>query len=470
MATDNPKSLLDVSPAMVPPLDPEFRPAVLASNSYERAVEQSKDSARCVLTLERSEDAVSRWEWDILPPGSSNDGDTLRYVERALKFLLWSHGACKVYLSVPPFVGEHIRKIYSFRGRRAFDVEMMTRAFDRPFQIKLVDDSVMPPPMQRPSSLGGHWEGCRIGFDLGASDYKIAAVNEGELVFSDEIPWNPKDEANHEYHFKKIEEGLRQAASHLPRVDAIGGSSAGIYLDNRVMVASLFRSVSREAFEKHVKSMFLRLRDQWKVPLQIVNDGDVTALAGALSLDKTRMLGIAMGSSEAVGYLNAHGRVTGWLNELAFAPVDFNPHAAADEWSGDYGVGAMYFSQQAVNRLASAAGIELPSDMDVPNRLKLIQERANNGDTTALQIFESIGVYLGYTIPYYLQFYKMENVLVLGRVTSGRGGEVIIEKAKQVLSQEFPEVHETVALHVPDEQSRRVGQAFAAASLPRLTS
>jgi hypothetical protein len=83
----------------------------------------------------------------------------------------------------------------------------------------------------------------------------------------------------------------------------------------------------------------------------------VTALAGSLSLKKFAMLGIAMGSSEAAGYLNPQGRITGYLNELAFAPVDFYEHAAVDEWSGDAGVGALYFSQQAVNKLAPAANL-----------------------------------------------------------------------------------------------------------------
>ncbi len=470
MATAKTQSLLDVSPSILPPLDPSFRPAILASDRYQKAVAKAK-GIPVVLVLERSAGEISRWDLRILPPGSANDGDTLRYVERTLKFLLWSHGACKVYLSAPPFVGEYIRDIYSFRGRRSFDVELMTQAFDRPFQVKLVDERKMPEAKQTPSLLGGHWDGCRIGFDLGASDYKIAAVDNGKLIFSKEIPWNPKDEPDHDYHYQKIQDGLTQAASHLPCVDAIGGSSAGIYLDSRVMVASLFRSVPKDRFEKHVRSMFLRLREQWNTPLQVINDGDVTALAGALSMKKkAKVFGIAMGSSEAVGYLNAEGRVTGWLNELAFAPVDYNPHAPPDEWSKDYGVGANYFSQQAVNRLAIAAGMSFPPDMDIPTRLCVVQEQVNAGDEAASKVFESIGVYLGYTVPYYCRFYDINHMLVLGRVTSGMGGELIIKNANEVLAQEFPKVKEAVTLVVPDEESRRVGQAFAAASLPEIAA
>src|SRR5690606_7370294 len=197
----------------------------------------------------------------------------------------------------------------------------------------------------------GHLDGCRIGIDLGASDFKLAAVKDGEPVFTTEIPWDPSRATDISYHYERITDGLRLAASHLPRVDAIGGSSAGIWIDNQVLVASLFRGLSPDDFERHAKGLFLRIRDEWRVPLEVANDGDVTALAGGMSLDVRGVLGIAMGSSEAAGFLDGDGAITGWLNELAFAPFDFAPDSIADEWSKDRGVGAMGFSQQAVNKL-----------------------------------------------------------------------------------------------------------------------
>ena len=212
--------------------------------------------------------------------------------------------------------------------------------------------------------------------------------------------------------------------------------------------------------------MFLNLQREWNAPLVVMNDGDVTALAGAMSLNATGILGVAMGSSQAAGYLTPEGCVTGYLNELAFAPVDFNEQAAADEWSGDRGVGVTHFSQQAVNRLAPAAGLTFPADMPLPERLNIVQEKANHGDPNAAKIFETIGVYLGCAVPYYAEYYDMSHLLILGRVTSGRGGEILLETARRVLAQEFPAEAERIALHVPDETSRRVGQAVAAASLP----
>ena len=244
--------------------------------------------------------------------------------------------------------------------------------------------------------------------------------------------------------------------------------SAGIYINNQVRIASLFRSVPLDVFNLKVKNMFNEMKAEWGVPFEVINDGEVTALAGMMSLGDRAVLGVAMGSSQAGGFLNAEGHIPGWLDELAFSPVDIGPEAVADEWSGDRGVGANYFSQQAVNKLAVRAGIEFPEDMRLPERLKKVQRLAEKGDGTAWRVFEDIGTYLGYAVPYYEMFYDFKNLLVLGRVMSGTGGNIIMEKAARVLHEEFPGTERRVTLHLLDEKSRRVGQAVAAASLPKI--
>jgi len=284
-------------------------------------------------------------------------------------------------------------------------------------------------------------------------------------VFTEEMPWDPKSQSNPAYHYHHVAAALHRAAAHMPRVDAIGGSSAGIIVDNEIRVASLLRAVPKKRFPE-AAGIFKRIQKEWNVPVVVMNDGDVTALAGALSLGSHGMLGVAMGSSQAGGYMDLRGRILGWLNELAFAPVYYNPAAAADEWSGDRGVGALYFSQQAVNKLLPAAGITLPKEMGLPERLKEVQALMAKGDPRAAAIYETIGVYLGYSIPHYADFYPFADMLILGRVTTGAGGDIVLNRARAVLKSEFPEVAAKVKLHVPDEKSRRVGQAVAAASLP----
>jgi len=445
------------------PLDPDFQPAVLFHRNYVFNAKSSGRAVPLVIGLEREGGLLSRIE-TIIDPQSNQ---SVRYVERIIKFLLWARGGWKIHFGGPKTIGDAIRRAYSPTGERAFDAELMSRVYERPFEVVTMDPDAVPAEKEISAVLGGHLDGCRIGFDLGASDYKVSAVKDGIVVYADEFPWNPKDQPDPNYHYTHLNEGLKKAAAHLPRVDAIGGSSAGVIVDNQIKVASLLRAVPAARFAE-AKNIFLRIRDEWKVPLEVANDGDVTALAGAMSLKVNGLLGIAMGSSQAAGYINPSGCMTGWLNELAFAPVDYNPAAAADEWSGDVGVGVSYFSQQAVNKLLPRAGIEVSAEMPLPERLVEVQRLMADGDARAAKIYETIGVYLGYTIALYREFYDFAHMLVLGRVTTGDGGNVVVEKAREILSKEFSGLAEQIKLHVPDEKSRRIGQAVAAASLPQL--
>jgi predicted NBD/HSP70 family sugar kinase len=173
-----------------------------------------------------------------------------------------------------------------------------------------------------------------------------------------------------------------------------------------------------------------------------------------------------MGTSVAAGYVTRDGNITPWLNELAFVPVDYRDDAPADEWSGDIGCGVQYFSQQAVNRLLPAAGIQVPTEMPVAERLVEVQKLMAGADPRARKIYETIGTCFGYAIAHYADFYDVQNMLVLGRVTSGEGGEVILAEARQVLKDEFASLAERIRLRTPDEKDKRHGQAIAAASLP----
>jgi predicted NBD/HSP70 family sugar kinase len=343
----------------------------------------------------------------------------------------------------------------------------MAGIYERPFTVEITEAGQVPPPREGTVRLGGHLDGCRIGFDLGASDRKVAAVKEGEAVYAEEVVWDPSHATDPSYHFREINAALTSAARHLPRVDAIGGSAAGVYIDSRPRVGSLYRAIPRPLFDTRIRNLFVDLRQAWGgVPFEVVNDGEVTALAGAMSLKDAAVLGVALGSSEAGGYVTPAGELTTWLNELAFCPVDYDSSAPVDEWSGDRGVGANYFSQQAVFRLAPLAGLTLDAALGPADKLKSVQELLARGDERARLIFETIGCYVGYGVAHYADFYDLRHVLILGRVTSGEGGTLILERAQQVLEKEFPELAARLTLHLPDESSRRVGQAVAAASLP----
>ncbi len=460
------KQLPLIHPRHIPPMDETFRPAVLANRAFREGTE--KKGVPLIIGLERSGGELTRFETRVYPDGTTGAEQNLAYVERLVKFLLWQRGGFKLYIGGDPAIGEALRRIYAHDGARHFDYDFMgKKIYERPFEVIPCKPEDVPPAHETGKLLGGYLDGARIGFDLGASDRKVSAVLDGKVIYSEEVVWEPRKHSDPSYHYREILAALKTAAAKLPRVDAIGGSSAGVYIDNRPMVASLFRGIPDERFGE-VKNLFLRIREEMGVPLEIINDGDVTALAGAMSLEDNGILGIAMGSSEAAGYVNTDGRIMGWLNELAFAPVDYSPDAPVEEWSGDRGCGASYFSQQCVFRLAPAAGIDIPEKITNAAKLKYVQEKLEVGHEGAIKIWQSIGVYLGYALAHYADFYSLKHVLILGRCTSGRGGDLIIEEAQSVLDDEFPELANRVHIQLPDEKSRRVGQSIAAASLPRV--
>jgi predicted NBD/HSP70 family sugar kinase len=451
-----------------PVLDAAFRPAVLINRAFRSAARATGHPVPVRLALEQADGSVFHHATEILPDGHPEAPANSLHVQRLAKFLLWSRGGFRIFFDGPRSLGEALQRHYVETAPGRFDADLMgNRVYEKPFEVVLTKD--LPAERAATQPLGRHLDGFRIGFDLGGSDRKVAAVINGEVVFSDETVWDPYHQRDPQYHLDGIMNSLKKAAAHLPRVEAIGGSAAGVYVNNQVKVASLFRGVPKDLFDARVKPMFFSIQKAWGgIPLEVVNDGEVTALAGSMALGLNAVLGIALGTSQAAGYVTREGNITSWLNELAFAPIDDAPGAPRDEWSGDFGCGVQYFSQQAVGRLLAPAGIDLPVDLPLPDKLKEVQKLMTDGDPRARRIYETIGTYLGYAVAHYAEFYEMQNVLVLGRVTSGPGGEIILAWARAVLRVEFPELAERIEFHTPSEKEKRHGQAIAAASLPQI--
>ena len=388
------------------------------------------------------------------------------YAERVLKFLLWMKGGRKIGIYGDTEIARHIQKEYAQSGDRAFDAAFMAGVFEGAFTVSEGRLEELPDCPDTGITVGGNLKGCRIGFDAGGSDLKVSAVKDGKVLYATEVVWHPKLQDDPAYHYKHILSVMKQAAAHLPRVDAIGVSSAGIYVDNRCMVASLFIKVPKEKFDTEAKDIYIRAAKEIGAPLVVLNDGDVAALAGAHGMGTNSVLGIAMGTSEAAGFVDEAGNIKGWLNELAFAPVDLQAGAMEDEWSKDIGCGVKYFSQDGVIKLARSAGIELAKGDSPAQKLKTIQAMTEAGEEKAKSVFVSIGTYLGHTAALYKDFYGMKNILLMGRAVSGRGGDLMLGEARRVLLEEYPDI--AVDIKLPDEKMRRVGQAVTAASLPKL--
>ncbi len=466
-----------VPPRVTPPLDAAFRPAVLARRALTEAVRASGQGIVGAVAVEQPGGAVATADVFLFGDSDPAAAAGLAVSERIVKSLLWSRGGCRVWVDGPRELVEYLRRHYTQDAAGCWDARMMGAVvYGEAFEVVAAPRSEFPISKETTEELGRHLDGCRIGFDLGASDRKAAAVIDGKVVFSEEIGWDPSRHDDPQWHYDQIMDSLRRAAEHLPRVDAIGGSAAGIYVESQIRVASLFRSVKPEAFGRRVSGLFSEMKHAWgDIPFVVVNDGEVTALAGAMVGGVGGLLGIAMGSSEAAGYVNREGCLTSWLNELAFAPIDYAPDAPLDEWSGDRGCGVQYLSQQAVGRLLAPAGIAVDARSGLPERLVLLQSLMAAGDERAAGVYETLGTYLGYALLDYRQIYDFDDVLVLGRVVSGPGGDVIQAAAKKVLASDDAidpagpgDGAATIRFHTVSERDKRHGQAAAAATLPAL--
>lgn len=447
-------------------IDKDFLPLSAEWARFKDDVKKA-GGVKAAFCLERNDGLRTRIDLDIFKSGKDDARNYLIF-ERFVKSALWAIGGYKLYVSAGDYVYSHLKADYKKGGAREFDAEFMAGVYEHAFEVINVAFDKVPENNGQNIKIGGKLDGCRIGFDAGGSDRKVSAVIDGEVVFSDETVWHPKLNSDPKYHFDGIIDSMHRAAAKMPRVDAIGVSSAGIYINNRAMAASLFIKVPKEKFDAECKDIYIRCAKEFgNVPLVVANDGDVTALAGAVEFGVNNILGIAMGTSEAGGYINADGCIAGWLNELAFIPVDLSKKAMRDEWSGDIGCGVKYFSQDGVIKLAEMGGYKFKEGLSPAEKLKEIQGLLEKNDPLAVRIFENIGHYLGYAAAWYSEFYKIENLLILGRVTSGRASDLITAEAKKVLETEYPALADIKFLF-PDETNKRVGQSIAAASLPEI--
>ena len=287
---------IEYSVQNLPALDKKFIPFGVWAKAY------LKEAARPFkIAVERENGLVSVFETKLR--GAEFAEANYRYAERYVKMLLWSVGGWRVYLCGDDAIAKRMQNEYRAGGKREFDVGFMQDVYERPFEIVISDEAHFPAACEQTRRVGGHTNGCRIGFDAGGSDRKVSAVIDGETVHSEEVVWHPKTSEDPQYQYDGIVAAFKTAASKMPRVDAIGVSSAGVFIGNAPMVSSIFLKVPRSRREE-VKTVFDRAaKEIGDVPIVVANDGDVSALAGAMSLGAGCVMGLAMGTSEAVGYI-----------------------------------------------------------------------------------------------------------------------------------------------------------------------
>lgn len=425
--------------SFVPEFDPDFLPAFAWHRAFS-ARAAAEGGVPAALTLERPGGGVARHDFRLLPDTETHGAENFRCVERLAKFLLWSRGGVRLRLAAPASLARRLATEYAPGGSRAFDAQTMRTIYGHDLSIEHALAEELPEAHETESPLGNHWNGCRIGFDLGGSNCKVVALIEGSVVFSEICPWKPYFQDDPEYHRSAIHGLLRRAAAALPRVDGIGGSAAGVFFGNLPVLSSLFRGVAiRDA-----QAIFTEISRLFPgASIAIRNDGEVTALAGAVRYKRKKLLGLSMGTSEAAGYVAPGGGLFDRLDELAFAPIDYRADAPCDEWSGDAGCGVSYLSRTGLERLARHAGFSGPDAL-------------NPEDPRTMSVYRSLGAYLGNALLHYRTFYDFDALLLLGGILHG-GAEHVAKTAEEISG---------VPILLPDSEFRRRGQAEIAASLP----
>merc|ERR1712070_761082 len=272
-------------------------------------------------------------------------------------------------------------------------------------------------------------------------------------------------------------------------IQAVGGSATGtVSGDNDATWCDIFPNVPPDVYKEKVVDIFKRIAKEvaGDVPLEVINDGEVTALAAVqkIGVDKIGggVMGISMGSSEGGGYANGDGNLMGWINEMCYIRLDMNPEAPTDPWTkgAHRGASHMYLGQRGATKLAHRV-CEVPDNYKYPHPdmctikhedhaqcLKLIQKGMADSaqEPKVRRLYETLGVYLGYGLAGYVENgYPIEHVMILGRVSKGAGGDIMLAKAKEVLQTEFPHIP-PITFHTADDHFKAVGQCIAAAALP----
>merc|ERR1711967_93990 len=281
--------------------------------------------------------------------------------------MMWMRSGGELLLAGPPGICEAVAADFREGGRYEFEIKSMPNVCgtpDCPFTVPICAVADMPEARDTPQVCGKDANGCRLAFDLGKSDIKVVAVKDNEVLDSKETEWDVTN-PDPEYHYEAITAAMRLGKDALPQVDAIGGSATGtVSGNNEATWCDIFPNVPPDVYKEKVVNIFQRIAKDLAgdVPLKVINDGEVTALAAYQKIQAGNIMGISMGSSEEGGYANKDGNLAGWINEMCYIRLDLNPEAPTDPWTkgAHTGISHMYLGQRGATKLAAKAGVDVP--------------------------------------------------------------------------------------------------------------
>lgn len=433
-------------------LDKDFKPIIDSFESFQRRAKEP-----ITLTIKRGEEVIFPFSMRI----SSNFEKSYFYTKRLLLTLLWMVGGEEIFYTGSPLFYHYLEKRLETDEEILSSLHEMEKIFNRSFSFKRVEE--VPQRKDKVNPFSGSFKGCRIGLDLGGSDRKVTVVKDNEVVYSEETLWSPKEQNDPQYHYLGMLDSLERAKKYLPHVDGIGISTAGIVANNELLFAALYAKVTEEKKQKEARPVFKNIMKEHfpNVPFQVENDGDVSAIGASALYHKNKVLGLALGTSFAAGYVK-DSSLNGWISELSKVPINVSKKARKHYILGIEGSASEYLSQKGIVYLLENNGLSLQGDL--PHKLLQIQKLAEEGDPLVLKGYHDMGIYLGSDIRYLSLFYDIESVFLLGRVMSGKGGEILLQTASDYLKKKKMQID----LFSADEDFKRLGQSYIAASLPNI--
>jgi predicted NBD/HSP70 family sugar kinase len=481
--------LLLVEPKIKAPLDAGFAPVPLAKRKYNEAAKDCTDTVSFALPRP---DGCATGELKVFPDSDLRYPASVMLAGIKIQEKIWQCGATSLQIAGPAGICEALKKAYSPGGTFAFEADVMPKAFgtpDKPFEVTIVDKAALPEKKDSPQTCGKDASGCRLAFDLGKSDIKTVAIKDGEVLDSMETEWDVTN-VDPDYHFKAIVDAMKGTIERAKEkgfgdIQAVGGSATGtVSADNEATWCDIFPNVPPDVYKEKVVDIFKRMAKEvaGDVPLKVINDGEVTALAAVQKIKKGNVLGISMGSSEGGGYANADGNLMGWISELCYMKLDMNLTAPTDPWTkGNHkGTSHMYLGQRGATKNAYKI-TDVPENYKYPHPdmctikhedhaqcLKLVQKAMKDSPDKASELYKTCGVYLAAGLANYVDMgYVIDHVMILGRVSKGEGGDLMLKTASECLAADYPEVPK-IEFHTADDHFKAVGQCIAAAALPVL--
>ena len=248
----------------IPELDPGFLPLSKFVEAFRKSVGENGQLVK--VAVERENGQIAAFDLRIHGTDEMFPAD-LVYVERYLKTVLWGCGGFKIYIGGNDAIAAEIKKAYAIGGTREFDAVNMSQIYEKPFEVICTSLEQMPASRASLRVLVGTSTAAVSALMRAEATARYLQLSTAKLFGVRKWSGIPKTNADPDYHFQGIVAAMKSAAAKMPQVDAIGVSSAGIYVNNRTMLASLFLKVPKEAFDAKVKDIYVRSgKGNWRRP------------------------------------------------------------------------------------------------------------------------------------------------------------------------------------------------------------